>query len=280
MSGTSQDLKKELSILFESHADRLKEEWITEMRESGLLAKMSDAETEKRYTALYNAVVSTFSTGKFDDVERYAKEITEGVVLRDTSVERIIGGILKLRDIYERFIFSEYRDDEEMLYQLLASYEPVANNILTIVTMAFVEAREQVIREQQKAMMSLSTPVLQIRDEILVLPLIGTIDSERAEQILEELLKRIVELTASVVIIDLTGVPVIDSLVANHMIKTVQAAKMLGADTIITGISPVNAQTLAGLGVDLSMLITKNNLRAGLWHAEKMLGFKVIRETE
>lgn len=268
-------MERELSALFEDHADQLKGQWITEMRESGLLEQMSDVETEARYTALYNTVVSTFRTGEFEDVEKYAKIITEEAVMHDMSVERIIGGILKLRDIYERFIFSKYRDDEEKLYQLLDSYEPIANNILTIVTMAFVEERERVIHEQQRAMMSLSTPVLQIREEILVLPLIGTVDSERAEQILEELLDRIVEVEASVVIIDLTGVPIIDSLVANHMIKTVHAAKMLGADTIITGISPANAQTLAGLGIDISMLITKNNLRAGLWHADKMLGFKV-----
>ena len=274
----SQNLERELSTLFEDHADRLKGQWVTEMRESGLLEQMSDVETEKRYTALYNTVVSTFRTGEFEDVGRYAKEITEEAVLRDMSVGRIIGGILKLRDIYARFIFSKYRDEKDKLYKLLDSYEPVANNILTIVTMAFVEERERVIQEQQRAMMGLSTPVLQIREEILVLPLIGTVDSERAEQILEKLLNGIVELEASVVIIDLTGVPVIDSLVANYMIKTVHAAKMLGADTIITGISPVNAQTLAGLGIDISMLITKNNLRAGLWHADQILGFKVIRE--
>jgi len=274
----SQNLERELSTLFEDHADRLKGQWVTEMRESGLLEQMSDVETEKRYTALYNTVVSTFRTGEFEDVGRYAKEITEEAVLRDMSVGRIIGGILKLRDIYARFIFSKYRDEKDKLYKFLDSYEPVANNILTIVTMAFVEERERVIQEQQRAMMGLSTPVLQIREEILVLPLIGTVDSERAEQILEKLLNGIVELEASVVIIDLTGVPVIDSLVANYMIKTVHAAKMLGADTIITGISPVNAQTLAGLGIDISMLITKNNLRAGLWHADQILGFKVIRE--
>jgi anti-anti-sigma factor len=137
---------------------------------------------------------------------------------------------------------------------------------------------EEKLKEQQQAMLALSTPVLQIRDQILVLPLIGTIDSARAAQIVEQLLNSIVNTQASIVIIDITGVPVIDTAVANHLIKTTQAAKMLGADTIITGISPANAQTLVTLGVDLSMMTTKGSLRSGVKLADGMLKLVVVEK--
>lgn len=267
----SADLNKELSSLFEDNAEHLKREWIREMRKLGFLDKLSNAEIEEQSTAIYNTVVLTFKTGEFDAAQKYARDMAQKGVLQAMNVDQIIGGMLKLRDVYERFLFSKFREDEEKLYKLLEAYEPIANEIISIVTLAFVEERERVIREQQKAMMALATPVLQIRDEILVLPLIGAIDSARAQQIVEELLNKITEHQASIVIIDLTGVPLIDSLVANHLIKTVQAAKMLGAETIITGISPPNAMTLVSLGIDTTTLITKNNLRAGLKHADELL---------
>jgi rsbT co-antagonist protein RsbR len=187
-------------------------------------------------------------------------------------------GMLKLRDVYGRFIFYKYQKDVEKLYKVLGVYEPVANRILSIVALAFVEEREMKITDQQQAMLTLSTPVLQIRDQILVLPLIGTIDSARAAQIVEQLLNSIVDTQASVVIIDITGVPIIDTAVANHLIKTIQAAKMLGADTIITGISPANAQTLVTLGVDLSMMTTRGSLRSGVKLADEMLKLVVMEK--
>jgi anti-anti-sigma regulatory factor len=137
----------------------------------------------------------------------------------------------------------------------------------------------RMLKEQQKAIQELSTPVLQVTSHILVLPLIGIVDTTRAQQIVEQLLNKIVETQASIVILDVTGVPVIDSAVANHLIQTVQAAKLLGATTILTGISTVNAQTIVSLGIDLSEIITCNTLRAGIKKAYQMLGVKP-RETK
>lgn len=128
------------------------------------------------------------------------------------------------------------------------------------------------LKEQQKAIQELSTPVLQVSTHILVLPLIGVIDTTRAQQIVEQLLNRIVETQANIVIIDVTGVPVIDSAVANHLLQTVQAAKLLGATTILTGISIANAQTIVSLGIDLKDIITCNTLRAGIKKAYELLG--------
>ncbi|NQS99220.1 MAG: STAS domain-containing protein [candidate division Zixibacteria bacterium] len=131
------------------------------------------------------------------------------------------------------------------------------------------------LREQQKVVMELSTPVIDIWEKILVLPLIGTVDSVRAQQIMENVLLKISATESSVIIIDITGVPVIDTLVASHLIKTVEAVRLIGAETIITGINPEIAQTLVHLGVDLKEINTKANLARGIETALKLTNRKV-----
>lgn len=269
---------EELSGLLEDNATELKKQWVKEMTDMGLLEKLTLIEIEQQSTAIYDTCVLTLKTGMYEAAKKYAREMAKKGVLEAMTVDQIIMGFLKLRDVYGRFIFFKYQKNVEKLYKVLDVYEPVANRILSIVALAFVEEREMKITEQQQAMLSLSTPVLQIRDQILVLPLIGTIDSARAAQIVEQLLNSIVDTQASVVILDITGVPVIDTAVANHLIKTIQAARMLGAKTIITGISPVNAQTLVTLGVDLSMMTTIGSLRSGVKLADEMLKLVVVEK--
>jgi rsbT co-antagonist protein RsbR len=125
-------------------------------------------------------------------------------------------------------------------------------------------AEKELITQQARAIQELSTPVIQVWDGILVLPLIGTVDTERGRQITENLLDAIVESKSSVAIIDITGVPVVDTMVAGHFLKTFEAARMLGATVVLTGVSPYNAQALVKLGVDLSGVTTKSSLQAGL----------------
>jgi rsbT co-antagonist protein RsbR len=273
-----EELVEELSGLLEDNAAELKKQWVKEMTEMGLLEKLSPLEIEQQSTAIYDTCILTLKTGMYEAAKKYAREMAKKGVLEAMTVDQIIMGFLKLRDVYGRFIFFKYQKKVEKLYKVLDVYEPVANRILSIVALAFVEEREMRITEQQQAMLALSTPVLQIRDQILVLPLIGTIDSARAAQIVEQLLNSIVDTQASVVIIDITGVPLIDTAVANHLIKTIEAAKMLGADTIITGISPANAQTLVTLGVDLSMMTTRGSLRSGVKLADEMLKLVVVEK--
>ena len=126
-------------------------------------------------------------------------------------------------------------------------------------------------------MLELSTPVIQIWEEILVSPLIGTIDSARARQIMESLLEMIVATKSSIVIMDITGVPAVDTEVANRLLRTMQAAKLMGAESILTGIGPQISQTIVHLGVDLSGVITRASLRDGLDLAFRKLRFKVTR---
>ncbi len=140
--------------------------------------------------------------------------------------------------------------------------------------------RERTIRDQAEVIHDLSTPVLRVRDGLLIAPIIGTIDTARARQLTEQLLNAIRTNRARVVVMDITGVPVVDSNVANHLIQTVQAARLMGARVIITGISSEIAQTLVRIGVDLAQFDTVGDLQEGIEVAERLLGYSVVRDAD
>jgi rsbT co-antagonist protein RsbR len=167
-----------------------------------------------------------------------------------------------------------YQHDTELLNRILDAYEPAANRIAVTVGVSFVEERERVIREQQEAIRELSTPVLQVRESLLILPIIGVLDSQRARQLTEQLLGAIQAHRARVVVIDITGVAAVDRTVANHLVQTVEASRLMGASAIISGLSSKIAQTLVDLGVDLSMMKTVGDLQGGLEEAERLLGHR------
>jgi len=144
-------------------------------------------------------------------------------------------------------------------------------------TEAFQRAREEVIARQQEEMLELSTPVVKLWDGILALPMIGTLDSARTQVVMESLLQRIVETGAELAIIDITGVPTVDTLTAQHLIKTVTAARLMGAECIISGIRPQIAQTIVHLGVDLGQVITKATLADAFAIALERTGRTVTR---
>jgi rsbT co-antagonist protein RsbR len=142
----------------------------------------------------------------------------------------------------------------------------------------YLSAKERIIREQQLAIRELSTPVLQIRDGLLLLPLVGVIDSGRARQMTDQLLQAIRANRAKVIVVDITGVPAVDSMVANHLVQVVEAARLLGARAILTGLSAEVAQTLVRIGVDLGKVQTTGILQDGVGEANKLLGYHVVRD--
>jgi rsbT co-antagonist protein RsbR len=166
------------------------------------------------------------------------------------------------------------------LLSALGVYEPVANKILSIVALAFLEEREKVVRQQSEAIRELSTPVLQIRPGLLILPLIGVIDSSRARQLTEQLLRTIRTSRARVAVMDITGVPAIDSKVANHFLQTIQACRLMGAEVILSGISPEIAQAVVAIGVDLGEVRTVSDLWGGIEEADRLLGYEVSAARE
>lgn len=144
---------------------------------------------------------------------------------------------------------------------------------------AFQKSREEVIARQQEELLELSTPVVKLWDGVLALPMIGTLDSQRTQVVMESLLQRIVETGSEIAIIDITGVPTVDTLVAQHLLKTVTAIRLMGADAIISGVRPQIAQTIVHLGLDLQGIVTKANLADALALALKRSGLTVTKAT-
>jgi rsbT co-antagonist protein RsbR len=162
-------------------------------------------------------------------------------------------------------------------FKNFVSLEKVAFFDIGIIVDVIVFERQRVIRQQQDAIRELSTPVLQLRDRLLLLPIIGVIDTHRARLITESLLTAIRNNRAKVVVMDITGVATIDSRVANHLIQTVLAARLMGASVIVTGLSADVAQSLVALGIDLTKLNTVGDLQGGIEEAEQQLGYRVVR---
>jgi rsbT co-antagonist protein RsbR len=153
-----------------------------------------------------------------------------------------------------------------------AALQTVFDRCVTTLVSHFVAARESVIHGQAQSLLDMSTPVITLWESILLLPLVGVVDSVRAVQIAERLLETIGRTEAEVTLIDVTGVPVMDTSVARHLLRTVAAAEMLGTKVILTGISPTTAQTMVKLGIDLSAVPTRGSLKAGVALALRMTG--------
>jgi rsbT co-antagonist protein RsbR len=154
----------------------------------------------------------------------------------------------------------ELADDPKLLVDEICNATQVIDKLGLWTTETYQKAREEVILRQQEELLELSTPVVKLWDGILALPIIGTLDSARTQTVMESLLQKIVETESEVAIIDITGVPTVDTLTAQHLLKTVSAARLMGADCIISGIRPQIAQTIVYLGVDLQDVITKSSL--------------------
>jgi rsbT co-antagonist protein RsbR len=168
-------------------------------------------------------------------------------------------------------VSGRYNHDQAQAFETMMSLEKLCYFDLGILSDLLIEGRERVIEAQQKVLLELSTPVLQLRDRLLILPIIGVIDTQRAKQLTSTLLNAIRTNRAKIVVIDITGVAAVDSKVANHLMQTVTAARLMGTKVIVTGLSADVAQSLVGLGVDLSVLNTIGDLQGGLEEAERLL---------
>jgi len=270
----------ELVAHFHEKRELLRRQWVEQMTARGLLTGLTPQETEAESGTIYDTCLGCLETGIYDAAQTYADRMAARGVLREMSVEQIFGSFLTLRDIYGRSLFERYHSDTARLSGALDIYESVANKILSIVALAFVKEPAKVILQQREAIRELSTPVLQLREGMLLLPVIGLIDTQRARQLTEGLLQAIRAQRARVVIMDITGVAAVDSKVANHLLQTVQAARLMGAAVLITGLSAAVAQTLVAIGVDLSRLSTLSDLQSGLDEADRLLGYRVTRTAE
>src|SRR6267154_947932 len=266
---------RELVAHLRKNRTLLREEWARRITEAKLLTAMTEEEVFAEATSVYDNYVEALETGTLEALQAYARNLSERVIPRGVETHEVVGIVLLLRDVLARSLFAKYRADFAHLNRVLDAYEPAANRIAITVAVSFVQERERIIRQQQEAIRELSTPVLQVRERLLILPIIGVIDPHRARQLTEQLLHAIRTNRAKVVVIDITGVAAMDSHVANHLVLTVEASRLLGATVIVTGLSPEIAQTLVNIGVDLGKMNTAGDLQGGIEEAERQLGFKV-----
>jgi rsbT co-antagonist protein RsbR len=251
-----QGLLGELVAHLRDQRTQLREEWARRITDAGLLSVMTPKEIFSEVTAVYDNYVDALETGSVETLQTYARDLSERIIPRGVETDEVLGIVLLLRDVLARSLFEKYRGDFQLLNRILDSYEPAANRIAVTVGVSFVQERERVIKQQQVAIRELSTPVLQVREQ-LTDQLLGAIRTNRAR----------------VVVIDITGVPEVDETVANHLVQTVKASGLMGARVIITGLSSEIAQTLVTLGVDLTGMSTVGDLQGGIEEAERLLGY-------
>jgi rsbT co-antagonist protein RsbR len=175
-------------------------------------------------------------------------------------------------------VMERFKGKPQEGFENFMSLKKVAFFDLGLIIDVILFERERLIGQQQDAIRELSTPVMQLRERLLMLPIIGLIDTRRAKQLTEDLLRAIRAHRAKVVVMDITGVPIVDSKVANHLVQTVLAARLMGAFTVVTGLSAQVAQALVALGVDVGKLNTVGDLQGGIEEAERILGYKVTRD--
>jgi rsbT co-antagonist protein RsbR len=277
-----------LPKLLRQHQAELLGDWIS--RQTASLASrrdlVSDADLRRDSQEFLEAFVAAIESG---DPERAAGPAWERVtgMLQALSIARARAGLSPSETA--TFVFSLKQPTFDLLRRSISSAEDLARETwlattaidrLGLSTTEFHQrGREEVIARQQQAMLELSTPVVTLWHNILALPLIGTLDSERTQVVMESLLQRIVETGAAIAILDITGVPTVDTLVAQHLLKTVAAARLMGADCIISGIRPQIAQTIVHLGVDLNTVVTKATLADAFAVALSRVGLMVTPVT-
>ena len=272
--------------LFLTEKDAIRSGWIQELqRVSGNLAgRVSQADLMKRademsgllVQALQSSGGNTVDTVDFTILDRFFDEFARDRVEQGFNSEETATFVFTLkRPLFER-IQARTAGDAQAMAQLSWDATELVDRLGLRAVSAFQRMREAVIERQQHELLELSTPVVKLWKDVLALPIIGTLDSNRTQIMMETLLTRIAETEAAIAIIDITGVPTVDTLVAQHLIKTVTAIRLMGADCIISGVRPQIAQTIVHLGVDLGEVTTKANLADALALALKRTGVRVV----
>jgi rsbT co-antagonist protein RsbR len=174
------------------------------------------------------------------------------------------------------YLVADYGKEPQRLSNALTAMAAYIDSAMSTIGDEYLKTKERIIAQQQHAIQELSTPVLKLRDRLLLVPLVGILDTQRARLMTEQLLRAVRTHRAKVVVIDITGVPAVDSKVANHLFQTAAAARLMGAQAVITGLSADVAQALVALGIDVGRLSTVGDLQGGLEEAEKLLGFRFV----
>ncbi|MGK5094782.1 STAS domain-containing protein [Deltaproteobacteria bacterium TL4] len=270
------------SVIARNH-EKILDNWINTIRNSSFelqslqLISMEELSGQARNLLKLLSLVpddanySDLKGSEFDDLKDMLKEISMSRAKQGFNPSETTVFIFSIKESIIPFLLEAEQEKGEVLEQVIQ-----LNKLIDILGLfafeQYVSTREEIISQQSNSLLELSTPILKLWHGIVLLPLIGVVDTARASQSIERLLHAIVDTESSVAILDITGVPVIDTRVAQTLLKTVNAAKMLGAQTIITGISPEAAQTLIKLDIEIQSLYTASTMQRGLARAFEMLG--------
>jgi len=268
--------------LLSTQRDRVLAEWQAELAASGRALASEGRETGELLDALLAGVRATGNTENFDDapwapLREVLASLSRSRAAQGSTAADTSRFVLALKKPLFAGLQRRFGDQPAALVDATWEVSSLLDHMAQHTVSTYQRTREDIIARQQQELLELSTPVVKLWDGVLAVPMIGTLDSGRTQLVMETLLQRIVETGSALAIIDITGVPTVDTLVAQHLLKTVTAIRLMGADAIISGIRPQIAQTIVHLGIDLEGITTKATLADALALAMRRAGFVVSK---
>ena len=271
--------------LIRSHQEPLLAQWTDSLtsgnqtQDARLSPRELDAQVREFWRlflqALSVANVGSLSGADWQETRRFLEDLSRDRVIKGFDSAETARFLFSLKRPLFELIQQNFADDPKAVGDQLWAISELIDGLGLHSVKVYQKTREDVIQRQQEEMLELSTPVVKLWEGVLALPMIGTLDSQRTQVVMESLLQRIVDTGSEIAIIDITGVPTVDTLVAQHLLKTVTAIRLMGADAIISGVRPQIAQTIVHLGLDLQGIVTKANLADALKLALQRLGISV-----
>jgi rsbT co-antagonist protein RsbR len=275
----------ELAEIISRNEDSIRTDWINDIAKSVQRSDLiSRAELEEQCRALLNAILnalrydgSDVSTPGWSSTRELLGEISASRTRQGFSPTEVATFVLSLKQPLFAVIRRELAKSQDQLFDTIWVATELLDRLALVTTDSYMTTREELISRQQQELLELSTPVVKLWDGILALPVIGTLDSARTQVVMENLLQTVVATNSKFAIIDITGVPTVDTLVAQHLLKTITAARLMGAECIISGVRPQIAQTIVHLGINLEDVVTKAKLSDAFALALQRSGRMVTR---
>ncbi|MFD6563514.1 STAS domain-containing protein [Micromonospora profundi] len=269
-----------LAALLGGHAERVTQRW-TEIIAGSLRGRLSQAELRRQVQDLHHAIVTTGERGAIDlsadgaaELRAALSELSRGRARQGFSATETAISVFALKEVLVSLVEEAGGDDKLRDY---VAFSGLVDEMGLFTFESFVRTRESLIADQAEQLLELSTPVVKLWEGVVAVPLVGTLDSARAQVVMERLLQTLVDTGSPYAIIDITGVPAVDTQVAQHILKTVVAARLMGADCIISGIRPQIAQTIVALGIEFGDIATKASLADALRHVLRLNGVETAR---
>ena len=278
----------ELAEIISQNEDRIRAEWVRTMANTVQRTDLiSKSELDEQCRDLLRAIVEGVKTSKSMEIAGSGWTAAREM-LSDISASRARQGftpvevatfVLSLKQPLFVTIREKLDGSQDKLFDTVWAATELLDRLALVTTESYMAAREELILRQQQELLELSTPVVKLWDGILALPIIGTLDSARTQVVMENLLQTVVATNSKYAIIDITGVPTVDTLVAQHLLKTITAARLMGAECIISGVRPQIAQTIVHLGINLEDVVTKAKLSDAFAVALQRSGRSVVRNS-